>query len=74
MHFFELDFPFCANPLCELHVSAGDPGVRGFGNWAQLPDGRIIGRSFHRGGFLCDTCYRSVATNESIPRDQLSAA
>lgn len=74
MHFFELDFPFCANPQCELHVRAGDPGVRGFGNWAQLSDGRIIGRNFHRDGFLCDTCYRSVAANEQIRGDQLSAA
>ena len=39
------ELPFCSNPDCELYVSAGDPGVVGFGNWAQLPDGRIVGRS-----------------------------
>jgi len=74
MHFFELDFHFCANPQCELHVRAGDPGVHGFGNWAQLPDGRIIGRSFHRDGFLCDTCCRTAAASKPIQGDHLSAA
>jgi hypothetical protein len=55
----EKDFPFCANPDCQLYVCIGDPGVMGFGNWAQLPDGRIIGRSIHSGVYLCDACGRA---------------
>ena len=74
MHLFELDFPFCANPRCELHVRAGNPGVHGFGNWAQLSDGRIVGRSFYRDGFLCDTCFRKLDANTGLPGDQLTAA
>ena len=52
----EQDCPFCANPRCELHVRAGDPGVHGVGNWALLPDGRWIGRGIYRGLLLCDPC------------------
>jgi len=56
---FELDYPFfCANPTCELHVRFGAPGVRGRGNWAQMPDGRLLGRSLHGDEFLCDACGR----------------
>jgi hypothetical protein len=36
--------------------TAGDPGVMGLGNWAQLPDGRMVGRSLHSGVYLCDLC------------------
>jgi hypothetical protein len=39
-------------------VRAGDPGVIGSGNWAQFPDGRIVGRSIHSGVYLCDVCGR----------------
>lgn len=53
---FELDHLFCANPRCELHVRAGDPGVRGVGNWARLPDGRWVGRHVYHGILLCDVC------------------
>jgi hypothetical protein len=56
MHGFELDTLFCSNPDCELHVRAGMPGVIGRGNWAQLCDGRVVGRSIYCGVFLCDGC------------------
>lgn len=58
MRRFELDSPFCSNPDCELHVRAGMPGVIGRGSWAQLKDGRIIGRNTYCGVFLCDRCLR----------------
>lgn len=48
--------PFCANPDCQLHVRAGDDGVKGFGNWAVMPDGRTVGRSRYYGLLLCDVC------------------
>jgi hypothetical protein len=56
MHGFEKDFPFCSNPDCILYVRAGDPGVIGSGNWAELPDGRIVGRILCGGIYLCDLC------------------
>jgi hypothetical protein len=59
-HAFETDYPFCGNVRCELHVRAGDAGVFGFGNWARLPDGRIIGRGLYQGIFLCDSCGRAT--------------
>jgi hypothetical protein len=59
-HTFETDYPFCSNSRCELHVRAGDPGVHGFGHWARLPDGRIIGRGLYDGIFLCDRCGRAA--------------
>jgi hypothetical protein len=52
----EKEYPFCSNPDCHLYVRAGDPGVSGSGNWAELPDGRIVGRSIHSGVYLCDVC------------------
>ena len=52
----EKEPPFCGNPGCVLYVRAGDPGVCGAGNWAQLGDGRIIGRVLCGGIYLCDTC------------------
>ncbi len=59
MRAFELDYPFfCANPTCELHVRFGAPEVHGRGNWAEMPDGRLIGRSLHGDVFLCDGCGR----------------
>ena len=51
---------FCANPDCELHVRAGDAGVRGIGNWARLPDGRTVGRSRYLDQMLCDRCGRRL--------------
>jgi hypothetical protein len=58
MNGLEKEFPFCSNPYCDLYVRVGDPGVIGGGNWAQLPDGRIIGRSIYNGVYLCDPCGR----------------
>ena len=58
MNGLEKEFPFCSNPDCELYVRAGDPGVMGSGNWAELPDGRIVGRSIYSGVYLCDPCGR----------------
>jgi hypothetical protein len=34
----------------------GDAGVIGTGNWAELPDGTIIGRGIYHGLSLCDPC------------------
>ena len=59
MHKFESDYPFCSNLLCELHVRAGDTSIHGFGNWARMPDGRMIGRGLYNGAFLCDPCGRA---------------
>jgi hypothetical protein len=56
MNGLEKEFPFCSNPDCELYVRAGDPGVMGSGNWAELPNGRIVGRSIYSGVYLCDRC------------------
>jgi hypothetical protein len=58
MNGLEKEFPFCSNPDCALYVRAGDPGVMGSGNWAELPDGRIVGRSICGGVYLCDLCGR----------------
>jgi len=63
MKAFEHEYPFCSNPHCELHVRAGDPGVQGVGNWAELPDGRLIGRGMYGGVFLCDPCGRTTGAN-----------
>jgi hypothetical protein len=48
--------PFCANPRCALHVGGADAQVRGTGNWARLPDGRIFGRGRFGLALLCDAC------------------
>jgi hypothetical protein len=64
----EKEPPFCGNPGCVLYVRAGDPGVCGTGNWAQLGDGRIIGRVLCGGIYLCDACaceWLAVAVFES---------
>ncbi len=50
--------PFCGNPDCVLYVCAGGEGVMGSGNWAELSDGRIMGRVLCGGIYLCDTCAR----------------
>jgi len=50
------DHPFCSNPDCLLHVRSGDAGVIGTGNWAERPDGTIIGRGIYYGVYLCDPC------------------
>jgi hypothetical protein len=51
-----MGYPFCCNPDCILHVHAGAAGVIGWGNWAELADGHIVGRSLYYGLFLCDRC------------------
>jgi hypothetical protein len=33
--------------------------VQGTGNWAELPDGTLIGRGIYHGLYLCDPCGRS---------------
>jgi len=58
MNGLEKEFPFCSNPDCDLYVRAGDAGVVGSGNWAELPDRRIVGRSIYYGVYLCDSCGR----------------
>ncbi len=63
---FECSYPFCANPDCLLHVRAGDSGVKGFGNWAIMPDGRTIGRGIYHGVFLCDVCGRAFTAHALI--------
>jgi hypothetical protein len=60
----EYDSVFCANTGCVLHVSAGDPAVRGWGNWAQLADGTFIGRQRVEATMLCDTCARRILAGE----------
>lgn len=50
------DEPFCSNLDCILHVRSGDAGVIGWGNWAELADGTIIGRGIYDGIYLCDPC------------------
>lgn len=52
----KIDDPFCSNPDCILYVRASDPGTIGSGNWAELSDGRIVGRSLCFGVYLCDMC------------------
>ena len=74
MHVFEHDFPFCSNPCCELHVRAADPAVGGFGHWAEMPDGRVIGRGLYDGKFLCDPCGRvAIGTAELSPGKEHAA-
>ena len=51
---------FCANRKCLLHVRVTDPAVRGQGNWARLPDGRLVGRGRYGGQMLCDFCGRGL--------------
>jgi hypothetical protein len=48
--------PFCANPVCALHVRRADAQVEGAGEWATLADGRIFGRGRYGRLLLCDAC------------------
>jgi hypothetical protein len=66
--------PFCSNPDCLLHVRSGDAGVLGTGNWAQLPDGTIIGRGIYYGLFLCDLCGRSWRAVIAVKLDSVGDA
>lgn len=56
----EFDSVFCANTACGLYVRPGDANVRGRGNWAQLPDGTMVGRQRIENTMLCDRCARKV--------------
>jgi hypothetical protein len=47
---------FCSNPRCTFHVRVGDPGVRGFGDWATLSDGTTVSHRWVDGELLCDLC------------------
>ena len=47
---------FCDNERCVLHVRAGDPGVRGSGEWAVRPDGVVTSRRLAGGRIVCDVC------------------
>jgi hypothetical protein len=65
---------FCGNPSCELHVRAGEPNVKGAGNWATLSDGRVVGRGRYGDQILCDPCGRAFLQNlepRSEPRPGL---
>jgi hypothetical protein len=69
MNGLEKEFPFCSNPDCELYMRAGDPVVIGSGNWAELPDGRVVGRNIYSGVYLGDSCgreWRPVPTFRSL--------
>jgi hypothetical protein len=48
------------------YVRAGGPGVFGSGNWAELPDGRIIGRSNYSGVYLRDDADANGVLCDSI--------
>jgi hypothetical protein len=52
--------PFCSNPDCVLYIRAGDPGVVGYGNWAELSGGILMGRGIYHGLYLCDLCGRTL--------------
>ena len=52
----EYDSVFCAVEECDLHVRPEHPQVRGWGNWAVLASGMIIGRRRFQGRLLCDRC------------------
>jgi len=73
MYGFEFSYPFCANPDCDLHVRSGDPRVKGFGNWAVMPDGRTVGRGVYHGLFLCDSCGQALTAYRIVNDDQAIA-
>jgi hypothetical protein len=60
----EYDSVFCANAGCVLHVRAGELNVKGNGNWAETPDGFIIGRQRVQTVMLCDRCATRAARGE----------
>lgn len=53
---------FCANESCQLHVTASDAGVNGWGHWAVV-DGVMYDRhSVEIGGPLfCSDCRKAMA-------------
>lgn len=50
---------FCANPSCTLHIPDGHDGM-GYGNWAELHNGCIVGRTRVNGRTYCDPCARQL--------------
>jgi hypothetical protein len=51
---------FCSSPRCVFHVRVGDPGVKGFGDWATLRDGTTVSHRWVDGELLCDLCAREA--------------
>ena len=54
----------CAGPACVLDVRAGEPGVRGAGEWAVRPDGVVTSRRRVGGEMFCDVCARAAGEEE----------
>jgi hypothetical protein len=65
--------PFCSNPSCVLHVSAGTPGVVGWGQWAELPNGLIVGRGLLNGVPVCDLCWAAMRDTNDVAVSQTAA-
>jgi hypothetical protein len=55
------DTYFCSLPECELHVI-----IEGDGEWAELDNGCIVGRTRVDGRRVCDRCARKLV-NSSKP-------
>jgi hypothetical protein len=64
----EFDSVFCANTGCALHVRPGDVKVEGSGNWAETPDGVIVGRQRVGTIMLCDRCVAGMVRGELTVR------
>jgi hypothetical protein len=62
--------PFCANVRCILHVTSDSAGVVGWGNWAELPNGLIVGRGLIDGIPMCDLCSENIRamSKSGVPR------
>jgi hypothetical protein len=69
----EFDSVFCANTTCGLYLRPGDANVRGRGNWAQLPDGTMVGRQRIENTMLCDRCARKVLQGTLLREPSRSA-
>jgi hypothetical protein len=69
----ECDLAFCANDGCALHVRVGDVNVQGNGNWAETPDGIVMGRQRVQSVMLCDRCAGRVARGELTVKPDCAA-
>jgi hypothetical protein len=47
-----------AIPTANFTCAQAIHGVMGSGYWAELPNGRIVGRNIYSGVYLCDLCGR----------------
>jgi hypothetical protein len=66
----DFDSVFCANAECMLHIRAGEPSVKGNGNWAETPDGIVTGRQRVQSVTLCDRCAARAGGGElTVQRD-----